>query len=255
MQNTKQTGQSDFSLAISKYSPFVKEAKKRFLYTCYIFLGATLIGFIFYEPIIKFILDLISLRGVNIVFTSPFQFINLAISCGLATGLVVVFPYIVVQILWFIRPALRKTEYKSVTRYIPFSVILFLFGFAFGVFIMKWQIEIFLDRSESLGIENILDISKFLSTVVTTSALMGIGFQFPIILLLLLRLGIVDHNSLSKRRKWIYASALIFAILLPADSILADIVLSLPLILMFEASLMFHRMHLLRSKKLKPNNT
>ena len=127
------------------------------------------------------------------------------------------------------------------TTFLPFSIILFLIGFTFGIVVMKWQIEIFLARSISLGIGNILDISKLLSTVLLTSALMGIGFQFPIVLLLLIRIGVINRQQLSKKRKWVYLGSFIFTIFLPPDSILADIFLSLPLIFLFELTLILSR--------------
>ena len=206
-----------------------------------VFVAATLAGFVFYEKIIKILVDVLSLEGINIVFTSPFQFINLAISCGLVTGLVVVLPFLVAQILYFLRPALRRKEFRMVTRFLPFSIILFLFGFIFGIYIMKWQIEIFLARSIALGIGNILDISGLLTTVFLTSALMGIGFQFPLILLLLMRIGVIKHQQLSKKRPWVYLGSFVFTLFLPPDSILADVFLSLPLIILFEVTLILNR--------------
>lgn len=226
---------------VDKYSPFFIEVRKRIIFTFFVFASATIVGFIFYEQIIKFLVNILSLRGVNIVFTSPFQFINLAISCGVSTGLVLVFPLLISQILSFLKPALREREYKMVVSFLPFSLFLFLAGFSFGAFIMRWQIQIFLATSVSLGIGNVLDISKLLTTVLLTSAFLGIGFQFPIALLLLMRAGIIDHNNLSSKRPWIYLSAFIFAILLPADSIMADILLSLPLIALFEITLIINR--------------
>lgn len=240
---------SQLSAIKNKYSPFLKEVRRRILFTLYVFIATMFIGFFFYEKIIKFLIDLLSLRGINIVFTSPFQFINLSISCGVATGLVVVFPILVSQILSFLKPALREREYKMVVRFIPFCIFLFLIGFAFGAVIMKWQIEIFLTRSVSLGIGNMLDISRLLSTVLLTSALMGVGFQFPIVLLLLMRIGIISHEQLAGKRMWVYLGSFIFALLLPPDSILADILLTLPLIILFEATLVFNR--ILGGNKLK----
>lgn len=226
---------------INKYSPFFKEVRKRIVFTLLVFAVATFVGFFFYEQIIKFLIDLMSLKGVNIVFTSPFQFINLAISCGVATGLVLSLPLIVIQVLAFLKPALRAREYKMVTRLLPFSFLLFIIGFAFGAFIMKWQIGIFLEKSISLGIGNMLDISNLLTTVLLTSALMGIGFQFPIVLLLLLRLGVIKHEQISRKRLWVYLGSFIFAMFLPADSLLADVLLALPLIFLFEVTLLLDR--------------
>ena len=241
MENIKSSETSEVNALINKYSPIFFEIKKRIFITLSVFAVASLSGFIFYEKIIKFLLDILSLQGLNIVFTSPFQFINLAISSGIVTGLVFVFPLLIYQILSFLRPALRFKEYRMVVRSLPFSIILFLSGFLFGFFIMKWQVQLFLAKSVSLGIGNILDISRFLNVVLLTSVFMGIGFQFPIILLLLLRIGIIKHNQLSKKRLWIYLGSLIFTIILPADSILADAFLTLPLIILFELTLILNR--------------
>lgn len=238
MDNIRPLASPRLISAINKYSPFLKEVRKRILFTLSALLFATIIGFTFYEKIIKFLIEVLSLEGINIVFTSPFQFINLAISCGVATGLIVVSPLIFIQIMAFLRPALKRKEFKMIFRFLPFSIILFLIGFIFGAIIMKWQIEIFLNRSISLGIGNMLDISRLLTTVLLTSALMGIGFQFPIILLLLMRIGIINRKQLRSKRPWVYMGSFLFAILLPPDSILADIFLSLPLIVLFEFTLL-----------------
>ncbi len=241
MDTIKSSETSELDLLINKYSPFLIEIRKRILFTLSVFAFAMFIGFVFYEKIIKFLIDILSLKGINIVFTSPFQFINLAIACGVATGLVFVFPLLIYQFYSFIRPALRVKEFRMVIGFLPFSIILFLIGFLFGFLIMRWQIQIFLARSVALEIGNILDISRLLSTVLLTSTLMGIGFQFPIILFLLMRIGIIKHDQLSKQRKWVYLGSFIFAILLPPDSILADVLLTLPLVILFELTLILNR--------------
>ena len=241
MENLKPLNLSQFGAIKAKYSPFLKEVKKRLIFTLIFFVITTFVGFIFYENIIKFLISFLSLEGINIVFTSPFQFINLAISCGVTTGVVLTLPLFVNQLLSFLKPALKRKEFRMVIRLLPFSFILFLIGFAFGALIMKWQIEIFLAKSISLGIGNILDISRLLSTVILTSALLGVGFQFPIVLLILLRLGFINRQEVNKKRRWIYLGSFLFAVLLPADSILADVFLSLPLIALFEFTLLLNR--------------
>lgn len=241
MENIKPLWSPEFKVAFDKYSHFFVEVRKRAVFTFVVFAVTTFSGFIFYDKIIKFLVDLLSIKGINIVFTSPFQYINLAIACGVAFGIIITFPLLIVQILSFLKPALERKEYKTVLGLLPFSLVLFLVGFIFGAIIMKWQIGIFLDRSVTLGIGNILDISKLLNTVILTSILMGVGFQFPIVILLLLRLGIFKRNQLAAQRKWVYLASFIFAILLPPDSILADIFLSLPLIILFEVTLIIGR--------------
>lgn len=222
---------------ISKYSPYLREARRRVFCSFLVFGIASVVGFFFYENIIRFLIGSLALRGVNVVFTSPFQFINLAISSGVTTGLVMAVPFFIAQILDFLKPALRKKEFVVMTRFLPFSVILFITGFLFGAWIMRWQIQVFLAKSAALGIGNVIDISSLLSTILLTSALMGVGFQFPIVLLLLMRFGILKHQQISRWRVWFYLGSFIFTVILPAESVLVDALLFLPLVILFEITL------------------
>jgi sec-independent protein translocase protein TatC len=251
VENNKPFLSPDLVKIKDKYFHFLVEVRKKLIFTGIVFLIATFAGFVFYEKIIKFLVSLLSLSGVNIVFTSPFQFINLSISCGVTVGLIVIFPILIAQILSFLKPALKRKEFKMVTKFLPFCLILFLIGFFFGAFVMKWQIEIFLTRASALGIGNMLDISRLLSTILLTSTLMGVSFQFPIVLILLMRLKIVNHKQLSKKRLWIYLGTFILVLFLPADSIITDVLLSLPLILLFELALLIGYVY---EKKKSKNN-
>lgn len=241
MEHIKALEQPNIQSIIDKFTPFLYEVRKRVVVTAIFFVISTAFGFLFYEQIIKVLIDLMSLGGVNIVFTSPFQFINLAISCGVASGIILTLPLAFYQILSFLKPALQAKEYNLIVRLIPFALILFIFGFCFGALVMKWQIDIFLLRSVSLGIGNVLDISRLLTTVVWTAALMGLLFEFPIVLLILLKLHIIQRHTLGRYRYYIYLLSFIIAIFLPPDSILADILLSLPLIILFEVTLLIDR--------------
>ncbi|MCX7928918.1 MAG: twin-arginine translocase subunit TatC [Patescibacteria group bacterium] len=241
MENITPIDTTELKKILKKYSPYVTEFKSRLTFIFFIFISSTFIGFFFYENIIKFLIKGLSLDGINIVFTSPFQFINLAVSCGIATGTVISLPFLVIQIISFLKPALKPKEYKILVRSFPFSFLLFSLGFAFGAYVMKWQIELFLQSAMNIGIGNVLDISRLLGTMLLTSTIMGISFQSPIVLLVLLRFEILEKKDLTKNRKWIYLGTFMFTMLLPADSIIADLLLSLPLILLFEGTLLLNQ--------------
>src|SRR3989338_9197386 len=96
-----------FSGDVVKYVPYLLEIRRRLLFAVSLFVVASIVGFIDYERIITFILNFFSLEGVNIVFTSPFQFFTLALNCGLVVGVVVIIPVLIYQLLSFLKPALR----------------------------------------------------------------------------------------------------------------------------------------------------
>ncbi|MDO8503827.1 MAG: twin-arginine translocase subunit TatC [bacterium] len=226
---------------LEQYMPFLIEIRKRLLFLVSTFLITGVLGFIYYEKLIIFILKIFSLEGVNIVFTSPFQFVNLAITSGFSIAIVILFPLILFQFLSFLKPALTGREYKTILLLLPLSLVLFVAGFAFGVLTMRYVIILFYQKSVELQIGNFLDISTLLSQILITSVLMGVAFQFPIVLTILMRLGIVTHQTLTKRRLWVYVGSLLFAVLLPPTDLLSLFLLFLPLALLFEITLLLNR--------------
>ena len=161
---------------INRYFPLLSEVRKRLLFVVAIFLLFGVVGFFYYEKIIVFIIKLIDLGEVNIVFTSPFQFLNLAVSSSLLIATIATIPILIYQLLIFLRPALKVKEYRSVIAFLPLSIFLFIGGFAFGFLMMRYVVSIFYSKSLELNIGNMLDISKLLSQILITSSLMGIAF-------------------------------------------------------------------------------
>ena len=173
---------------IKLYFPFLEEIRKRLLFTISVFIVVSVIGFFYFEKLVYLLLKIVRLPGINIVFTSPFQFINLSISSALVAGLVVCFPLVLIQVLSFLRPALTPKEFKAIIYLLPISGFLFLGGFVFGFFIMKYVITLFYQKSQELNIGNVLDVSRLLSQILLTSALMGVASQYPVVITLLLKL-------------------------------------------------------------------
>jgi len=228
----------------SKYYPYLLEFKKRFLFVGSIFVIASVAGFFMYQKIIFFILGFFSLKGVNIVFTTPFQFFTLALNCGLVVGTIVVIPILIFQLVSFLKPALQKREYRIIVNILPLSLVLAVAGFIYGVFVMKYMLQIFYQASVNLNIGNVLDIEKFLSNVLMTGLMMGIAFLFPIVMTILMLLKVVKHSSFVKQRMYAYLICVVFVIFLPPPDLLSDAVLFVPLVLLFELTLILNRIFL-----------
>ena len=156
-------------------------------------------------------------------------------------GFLIIFPLILYQALAFLKPALRNKEYKLIVVLLPLSIILFLGGFAFGIGIMKYVIAIFYQKSVELQIGNLLDVELLLSKIVLTGLFMGLAFQFPIVMTILMRLRIVKYRVFASQRLFAYCFAIIFAALLPPTDILSLILLTLPLVILFEFTLILNR--------------
>jgi sec-independent protein translocase protein TatC len=231
----------NFQDGFNKYFPYLLEIRKRLMFIAAIFIVSGFFGFFYYEKIISIILNLLNLTGVNIVFTSPFQFFTLAINSGFLAGLIITFPLILIQFLTFIKPALTNKEYKTIVILLPLTIILFAGGFLYGVGIMKYVVAIFYQKSVELNIGNLLDINLLLSKIILTGVLMGLSFQFPAAMTILMRLKIVKYKDFIKQRLLAYSAAIIFAALLPPTDVISLAFLTIPLVMLFEITLVLNK--------------
>lgn len=227
--------------SFEKYYRFFVEIRKRLIFTICLFLVVVVFGFIYSDRFISLVIHIFGIHGVNIVFTSPFQFINLSISISLMIGLVILFPLILLQTISFLKPALKKNEFRLMLYLLPFSILLFLLGFGFGIVIMRYIVAASYIQAVKLHMGNFLDISDLLSQVLRTATLMGVAFQFPVLLIALMKLQIIKYQMLVKNRLWAYAAAALFAGILPPADIPSTIVYFIVLVVLFEATLFIGR--------------
>lgn len=232
---------TNFKEGYKKYFTFLTEIKKRLFVLAAIFVVSTFVGFFYYERIINLILGTLNFTGVNIVFTSPFQFFTLAINTGILVGLIVTFPIILFQLLFFLKPALTKKEYKLIVTLIPVTLLLFIIGFIYGVAIMKYIVTIFYQKSVELKIGTLLDINLLLSKIILTGSFMGIAFEYPIVMTVLMRLKVIKYEVFTRQRFVAYSVAIIFAAFLPPTDLLSLIFLTIPLLMLFELTLLLNK--------------
>ncbi len=152
-------------------------------------------------------------------------------------------PILIIQIYKFIAPGLYKNEKKAILPYLVFTPILFLFGGILVYYlVMPLAIKFFLSF-ESIGSNTTLPIqleakvNEYLSLIMRLIFAFGISFQLPILLNLLAKIGAVNSNYLRKSRR--YVIVIIFtaaAVLTPPDPI-TQIGLAIPLLLLYELSI------------------
>ncbi|OGC54591.1 hypothetical protein A2797_01755 [candidate division WWE3 bacterium RIFCSPHIGHO2_01_FULL_48_15] len=243
-QESESTVDGGWQEAVDKYYPFLIEIRRRLIWLGIWFAVFALLGFAYYEQIVTFSLQIFRLEGVNFVFTSQFQFISLAISSAFAVAMIATFPLVIIQILSFLQPALRAREFRFVLMLVPVAIIFFLAGFFYGVVVMKYVVGLFYQAALQLDVGNLLDVSSFLSQIITTATLMGVAFEFPIVLTALLKLKVLEYQTVSSKRPIVYFACLLFAALLPPTDVLSLALLTAPLIVLFESTLFINKVFL-----------
>tara|TARA_B100000963_G_scaffold361847_1_gene400260 strand:+ start:5493 stop:6242 length:750 start_codon:yes stop_codon:yes gene_type:complete len=152
-------------------------------------------------------------------------------------------PVLLIQIYKFIAPGLYQNEKKAILPYLISTPILFLLGGLLVYYlVMPLAIKFFLSF-ETVGSTNTLPIqleakvNEYLSLIMRLIFAFGLSFQLPILLNLLARIGVVNSNYLKKiRRYFVVIIFTVAAILTPPDPI-TQIGLAIPLLLLYELSI------------------
>ena len=204
------------------------------------FLGAIL-GMVFYQKIFQFLISCFNFQQTSLVLTSPSQVISLILSVGFLTGVLLSFPFFIFQFLNFIRPALTGKEYRLLSKLVLPSFFLLLLGLIYGIYVMRAVVFVYTTVPFGVKIQRFWELGEFLDQIVFLSAAMGLLFQLPIALSVMIRLGFISRQFLAQKRKYIYTILLILAVLLPPTDPLSLLILVLPLFIMFESALLLNK--------------
>jgi sec-independent protein translocase protein TatC len=225
---------------IEKFLPFLEDLRRRLYRGVILFIVFFVIGFFYTGAILKKMLSLIELDDVTIATSSPFQFVEIAMDFGFFMAIMVCVPYIIYSFYIFSVPALTRDERIKLLKSIPLSIGLFIIGFSYGFFVLYYALGMLAAINTGLGIANFWNIAQFLSQIFITSALLGLVFEFPLLLTLLIKLGFITTQTLKDYRRVAYVIIFALAALLPPTDGLSLIALTLPLLLLYEATILLN---------------
>lgn len=177
-----------------------------------------------------------------------------SISIAAIGGILAAFPYLCWEIWRFVKPALKPEELKH-TRGIIFWVSFFFFlGAAFGYFMLAPFTFNFL-YNYSLGSQQILDykpmLSDYLDSIIDITLGSGVAFELPMASWLLARIGLLTPGFLRTYRKYAYVALLVLAaIITPSPDWGSQMIVCIPLVLLYEISILIAaRVHKKNEKK------
>ncbi len=180
-------------------------------------------------------IDTLSFELVSRKLSSQFM---THVSVSFFVGIIVGFPYLFWEIWRFIKPGLRPKERKA-SRGATFSVsVLFTLGVLFGYFLIApISVRFFSTYQVDPSLQNLFDLSSYISTVTMIVFGCGVLFQLPVIVYFLTRAGIVSSALMKAYRKHAIIVILVLgAIVTPPDPF-SQILIALPLMLLYQMSI------------------
>ena len=176
--------------------------------------------------------------STTLYYLSPVEPFLLIIKGALLIASIVMVPLTVYQLWLFIAPGMRRRERHIVKPVLLSAFLLFPLGAGFAYFISHFALRALLAFGDSIeGWQPNIVASSYLGFILTLMLAFGLIFQFPLVLVLLNRMGFVSVQTLTEKRRYaILLISVIAAIFTPPDpfSMLAGII---PLILLYEISL------------------
>ena len=169
------------------------------------------------------------------------QFTYALLVC-LVGGFILAFPYVFYQLWSFVKPGLRESE-KQVVKGITFYVtVLFLFGVVFGyIIVAPLCIQFFGYFTLSPDFQNIWMIGSFMSLIISSVIFTGLLFLLPVVIYILSKIGIVTPEFLIKYRKHSIVGVLILSALITPPDFISQIIVSIPIILLYEVGIIVSR--------------
>ena len=202
--------------------------------------GAILVG-IFIDDIMKFVIFFPAKNTIpplTIINLKPYGQFTLYMEVILIGGIIVSVPNIIYQFWKFIEPALRPNERKYITGIVFFTSLCFVTGLVFAYFVLLPTALNFFASFGTELIENQIDANEYMKFVISVCILAGVVFELPMVSFFLSKVGILKPQFMRKYRKHAIVGILIIAaIMTPSPDIASQILLAIPLFILYEISI------------------
>lgn len=216
----------------------LEEMRKRLIRTLIAFLVAMVAAFIYVEKIYHWLV-----RGMDkqLVLLGPSEVMWVYMIIAGVVAVTVTLPIAAYQIWRFVQPALPDGTHRSAVLLIPVISVLFIAGICFGYFVLFPMVLQFMQRMAEGAFQTMYTAQKYFTFMIHMTVPFGFLFEMPAIVVFLTKLGIVNPHRLAKMRKSAYFLLCIVAVTITPPDIMSDLIVIVPLFLLYEISVSISR--------------
>ena len=222
------------------------ELRRRILWCACVF-AIAFIGGWYLSPFIQNVLTqpLLSVWPDGLfLYTGLSDGLMVRLSLSGLVALLVIIPVVLWHVWAFVKPGLKKSEQKFIFPVLIMSPILFVAGAAFAFyFLLPIVFRFFVDLNQTADVPNVLlpAVRDYLRFAIGLLKVFGIAFQLPLVLVLLNRIGVLKKSLVVKFRRYAIVLIVLFAAILTPPDVVSQLLLAIPMWLLFEFSILFMR--------------
>jgi sec-independent protein translocase protein TatC len=190
--------------------------------------------------------------GGALIFTSVAEAFFTYMKVAFIAGLILASPVVLYQVWAFVAPGLYRHEKRYVVPFVLLGSLFFALGILFGYFVaIPFGFKFLIGYASDL-IKPMPSMKEYLSFTVKFLLAFGLVFEFPVVLLLLARIGVVDAKTLRRYRKYAILLIFVFAAIMTPPDIISQVLMALPLMGLYELSILLAKFFGKRSVPVSP---
>ena len=180
-------------------------------------------------------------QGTRMIATGVITPFMVPMKVTMMAAFVVSLPVVLYQVWGFVAPGLYRHEQRLALPLIVSSSLLFIAGMAFCYFVVFKSVFTFIASFAPQSITPAPDIEAYLSFVMTMFLAFGVTFEVPVAVVLLVRMGIVTVAKLKEARGYVVVGAFVVAAVVTPPDVLSQILLAVPLCVLYEIGILVAR--------------
>ncbi len=227
------------------------ELRQRILYALGGFVAAFILCYAFSKQIYGFLASpladiLASQTGQErrMIFTALYEAFFTYLKVAFWGALMISFPWWAMQLWLFVAPGLYRSEKRAMRPFLLATPVFFALGAAFCYYFVipaAWHFFLSFESPEGAGglpIQLEAKVGEYLSLVMRLIFAFGFAFLMPVGLVLLARVGIITPEGMASKRRYAIVGMFVLAAVITPPDVISQIGLALPLILLYEASIL-----------------